>query len=201
MVELPNDRNRRGTAPLATAWKTPMTERIVRNGLRRPRLPSFRRAADGSVAVEFAIVSIPFFTLLFAIVETALMFFVGQALDSALTKTSRQIRTGEVASFTVNGFETKLCGYMAGFSDCTTRLTVDVQNCGASFTNCDLSSPIDGEGKLKAMDFDSYKGGEKMVVRAFYTWPVFAQMLSAGARLKTGERVIGAVLTFQNEPF
>jgi Flp pilus assembly protein TadG len=41
----------------------------------------FVRNGRGSAAVEFALVAPVFFALLFAIIETAIMFFASQALE------------------------------------------------------------------------------------------------------------------------
>ena len=41
------------------------------------------RQQDGAAAVEFALVAAPFLALLFAILETALVFFSGQTLETA----------------------------------------------------------------------------------------------------------------------
>ena len=82
----------------------------------------------GAVALEFAIVSIPFFLLLFAILEMALMFFVGQVLDTATVSASRLIRTGEAKaqSLKPEEFKAKICAGMVNLVDCDTRLYVDV---------------------------------------------------------------------------
>jgi Flp pilus assembly protein TadG len=61
----------------------------------RCRLSRFGRSQDGSAAVEFALVATPFFALLFAIIETALVFFADQALDTAVQSTARLLRTGQ----------------------------------------------------------------------------------------------------------
>ena len=49
----------------------------------------------GSAAVEFGILAIPFFLLVFAIIEVALQFFVAEILDTATSQAARLIRTGE----------------------------------------------------------------------------------------------------------
>ena len=51
----------------------------VRNAMRR-----FRRNRRGSAAVEFALVAPVFFALLFAIIETAMVFFAGQVLETGV---------------------------------------------------------------------------------------------------------------------
>ena len=51
---------------------------VIGNCLRR-----FRKDKKGAAAIEFAFVAIPFFALMFAIVETAMAFFFNQILETA----------------------------------------------------------------------------------------------------------------------
>src|SRR5712671_2242535 len=75
----------------------------VRNALRR-----FRRNRRGSAAVEFALVAPVFFALLFAIIETAIVFFAGQVLETVTQDSARMIMTGQAqtAAFTQAQFRT-----------------------------------------------------------------------------------------------
>ena len=61
----------------------------------RPRglLRRFRRDQRGVTAVEFGMVATPFFALLFAIIETALVFWTTQVLETAVTNASRRVYT------------------------------------------------------------------------------------------------------------
>lgn len=164
----------------------------------------FRKSTRGAVALEFAIVSIPFFALLFAIIETALMFFVSQILDSALTKTARQIRTGQAqaASMTAAQFKSAVCNEMYALVDCTANLYVDV-NTYTDFASYSATSPIDPTTKqMRPMNFVPGGSGDIVVVRAFYAWPTYFNLLSANAtKLADGRRLLGAVVAFRNEPF
>lgn len=54
--------------------------KIVRAGRR------LLRRQDGAVAVEFGLVAAPFLVLVFAIMETAIIFFSGQALETAVAE-------------------------------------------------------------------------------------------------------------------
>jgi Flp pilus assembly protein TadG len=55
----------------------------------------FARHQDGAAAVEFALIAVSFLALLFAILETALVFFAGQTLESAASDAGRLIMTGQ----------------------------------------------------------------------------------------------------------
>jgi Flp pilus assembly protein TadG len=61
------------------------TKGLVRAKLLRGKTARrFVREKDGVVAVEFAIVAAPFLALMFAIMETALVFFASQVLETAV---------------------------------------------------------------------------------------------------------------------
>jgi Flp pilus assembly pilin Flp len=62
-------------------------ERVARRLLRRE---------DGVAAVEFALVAAPFLALMFAIIETALVFFTRQCLETVVADSSRLIMAGQV---------------------------------------------------------------------------------------------------------
>jgi Flp pilus assembly protein TadG len=55
----------------------------------------FRRSRRGSAAVEFALVAPVFFALLFAIIETAMVFFAGQVLETVAQNSARTVMTGQ----------------------------------------------------------------------------------------------------------
>jgi len=157
----------------------------------------------GAVAIEFAIVSIPFFLLLFAILEMALMFFVAQVLDTATVSASRLIRTGEAKAQNISQstFKTKVCDGMVNLVDCSSRLYVDVQSY-SSFGAYSPTSPLDKDGNITTTRYTTGNKSEIIVVRSFYAWPVLFDMLSRSmTRLSSGDQLLGAVVAFQTEPF
>ncbi len=167
---------------------------------RRAGLAADRR---GAVAIEFAIVSIPFFLLLFAILELALMFFVGQVLDTATVAASRLIRTGEAKAqaITQTQFKTQICAGMVNLIDCGSRLYVDVQSY-STFGSYTPTSPLDKDGNITTTKYTTGNKSEIIVVRSFYAWPVLFDFLARDTvRLSTGDQLLGAVVAFQTEPF
>src|SRR6187551_2094422 len=67
----------------------------------------FARRDDGAAAVEFGMVAAPFLALMFAIMETALVFFASQTLETAVADSARLIMTGQAqqGSFTQAQFK------------------------------------------------------------------------------------------------
>src|SRR5579884_3514899 len=106
----------------------------------RVRAGRFLRRQEGAAAVEFALVALPFFALMFAIIETALVFFAGQSLEAAAAEAGRQIMTGQVqGNATIkNADDYKtyiICPYLQGsFFDCVNGVYVSVKTY-SSFQN------------------------------------------------------------------
>ena len=67
----------------------------------RTALRRFRGNRGGSAAVEFALIAPIFFGLLFAIIETALVFFSSQVLESITQNSARVVLTGQAQSGSV----------------------------------------------------------------------------------------------------
>src|ERR1700752_4796562 len=102
---------------------------LISRKFRFRKLRAFARRDDGATAVEFAIVLAPFLAMLFAILETALVFFAGQTLETAVTASARLILTGQAqtASYTQEKFKEEVCARIHGLFDCAGGMVVDVQ--------------------------------------------------------------------------
>ncbi len=105
-------------------------------------LRRFRRNRGGSTVVEFALVAPMFFALLFAIIETAFMFFASQVLETVTQDSARMIMTGQAqnAAYTQAQFKTYVCSKVAALFDCANGISVDVQSY-PQFSNVNVSQP------------------------------------------------------------
>jgi Flp pilus assembly protein TadG len=173
----------------------------VRNALRR-----FRRNRRGSAAVEFALVAPVFFALLFAIIETAIVFFAGQVLETVTQDSARMIFTGQAqtAAYTQADFKNVVvCGPLINvLFDCTNGIYVDVQSYSA-FSNVTITDPIDaGKNFVNNMKYCPGNAGDIVVVRLFYQWPLFVTGLGYNiANLSGSKRLLTGTAAFRNEPF
>jgi Flp pilus assembly protein TadG len=172
--------------------------------LAAPLLRCLIRRQDGSVAVEFGLIAAPFFALIFAIMETAVVFFAGQALETAAADSSRLIMTGQAQTqgFNAAAFKTAVCGRIFGLFDCQNGVSVDVQTF-TSFNNISLTNPIDANGNFQN-NFSYQPGGPGsiVVVRLFYQYPVYVSLLGFNlANVNGGKRLLAATAAFRNEPY
>lgn len=175
-------------------------------GRGRKLLGRFRRDSRAATVVEFGIVALPFFLLLFAIIETLLLFFATQTIDHATNRGARLIRTGQAQALglTQDDFKREICNAIGGVFNCEDNLRVEVRTYD-TFATIDLTPPLDENGNLQAeldFDYDPGEAGDIVVVRAFYEWPLHTNLLGLGlANLPNGTHLIAAATAFRNEPF
>ena len=81
--------------------------RLYKRALNQVR--RFRTDKDGATAIEFAFLAIPFFMLLFAILELAIIFFISSTLSHAVGEAGRLIRVGNFQSCGQAAFKTEVC--------------------------------------------------------------------------------------------
>jgi len=142
----------------------------------------FARHQDGAAAVEFALVALPFLALLFAILETAIVFFAGQTLEAAVTDAGRLIMTGQAQGFSQSDFKTQVCNRLAGgLFDCNS-VYVNVQTY-SSYAAINTASPISsGQFDTTQMAYNAGAQGSIVVVTLYYEWPIY----EAGIETKSG---------------
>jgi Flp pilus assembly protein TadG len=178
----------------------------ARRVLARTPLRRLLRQEDGATAVEFGMVAAPFLALVFAIIETAVVFFAGQTLETAIADASRLILTGQAQqqNFDAAAFKQAVCARIFGLFDCQNGIKIDVQKYN-NFAGSDTSKPLDGQGDLQGNFGNNYNPGgpgDIIVVRAIYEWPVYVQLLGFNmADMKNGKRLIMATAAFRNEPY
>jgi len=172
---------------------------------RRNRCAAFAGDSTGATAVEFALVAAPFLALIIALIQTFLVFFAQELLESVVRQSSRLILTGQVKDqgMTQAVFKQKLCDQVVIFFTCS-GLTIDVQVAN-SWSTADTAMPtltFDSSGAVNnTWQFNPGDVGDIVVLRVMYIWPVVLGPLGFNlSNLSDGNRQIMASAAFQNEP-
>jgi Flp pilus assembly protein TadG len=163
------------------------------------------RQQEGAAAIEFGLVAAPFLALVFAIMETAIIFFAGQALETAAGDSARLIMTGQaqMQGFDQAKFKESVCARIYGIFNCVGGLHVDVKKYDA-FANISAAKPVDANGNLDTGSFGYQPGGpgDIVVVRLMYEWPVFVSLLGLNlSDMSGGKRLLISTVAFRNEPY
>ena len=178
----------------------------------------FCRNRRGTSAIEFALVAPVFVALLGAIVETAIIFFAGQVLETVNQDAARLIFTGQAQTAGDDGSHpVDAANFMLNYVctsathpnaladvlfDCKNGIYLDVQKY-SSFQNVTINSQIDSGGNfINNMQFNPGGRCDIVVVRMFYQWPLFITGLGYDISNLTGhKRLLSATAAFKNEPY
>lgn len=177
----------------------------IKRAIASPVARKFARQQDGAAAVEFAMVAAPFLAMVFAIMETAVVFFASQALETAGSDSARLIMTGQAQTqgFDQTKFKQAVCARIYGLFNCTGGLYVDVKNY-SSFAAINTAKPIDSSGNVQTGTFGYAPGGpgDIVVVRLMYQWPVYVSLLGLNLSDSSGsKRLLMSTIAFRNEPY
>lgn len=185
------------------------TRRLTMTRLRR-RLAArmtrrFARHQKGAAAVEFALVALPFLALTFAIIETALVFFASQTLETAVSESGRLIMTGQAQNggFSQSDFKNSVCAFLAGgLFDCSGGIYVNVQTY-SSFSAVNTTPPVTN-GQLDTTNLQYAPGGPNCIVavQLYYQWPIYVSLLGDSlSNINNNYRLLAATAVFRNEPY
>ena len=177
------------------------------------RIRRFLKNKEGTAAIEFAILAIPFFMLLFAVLELAIVFFINSTLNHAVSEAGRQIRTGNFqACGTQDGFKDLVCQNMSGLGNCEKRLRIDVVS-GSAFGSITLPVPPDppeldptdptSTDDIENGDWVNTTANAPVVIRGLYYHKLVlpTQLTRLESIEGRGIRLLAATTAFRNEPF
>jgi Flp pilus assembly protein TadG len=175
--------------------------RTPRRGLR-----SLARDRRGATIIEFAIVAAPFIALILATLQTSLVFFAQQSLETAAEKTARELITGKAqqSGWTQQDFQQAACKNLYSFMQCQ-NLMIDVQRAD-SLTSINTAAPTlhyDSDGKVdNSWQFNPGQPGDIVVMRMMYIFPVIGGPLGFNlSNMENGKRLLIATSVFRSEPY
>lgn len=154
---------------------------------------AFLRNPDGTTAIEFAMIGVPFLGLLCAIFQTGLVYFEAAQLQEATQIGSRAILTQSAAAGLTYGtfLQTYVCPQMSGMFTCA-NLRMDLQS-PANWTSAqalDVGNFYNNANNTQATPITLPAAGGIAVVRILYPMSQMAAIVG-GTALQAGS--IGAV--------
>ncbi|MFN3890704.1 MAG: TadE/TadG family type IV pilus assembly protein [Beijerinckiaceae bacterium] len=159
------------------------------------------RDERGAAAVEFGLISIPFFATIFFLAESGYNFFIQSQLESATVIASRQVMIGAAQSsgLSMSDVRSEICSRLFVGSNCTARLYVDIRSYDANVTA--HLDPV----SVNQLDNKFCLGGpgQYTIVKVAYAAPVVASIWQTSPVIVNGVsvRMMRAATAFRNEPY
>ncbi len=149
----------------------------------------FARSRDGAAAIEFAILAIPYFLIVFATIETFLAMMGEQLVSNATDTMARRLRTGQIAStITRDEFRKQFCAEVSILITCSTdeirtpqKLYIDLRKF-STFADIPKTVPLMLNGQFYDLDESAFgfsPGGPKTInmLRVYYRWQVTTDLV------------------------
>ena len=155
----------------------------------KPLLEKFGLSRDGTAAIEFAILALPYFLVVFAIIETFIALMAEQVVVNATDTMARRLRTGQISStISKEDFRKSFCNEVSVMITCSAdeikteqKLYVDLRSFTA-FKDIPTTIPLKAYGEYYDLDtaqFDFKPGGPETInmLRVYYRWRVVADII------------------------
>lgn len=166
-----------------------------------------------------AMVSVPFLTMMFGIINTGMFFYAVNCIDRGLEDASRFIRTGEAQKGTAPGltiemtagqFKQLVCTKATGYIDCSKlqlRIFSAADWSGVNPYTCATSGSLDG-GTIATTDGSniSTKTGSQgavVLITACYQWSMgkYLPFVRFDKRFSDGSSLIQSSTALKIEPY
>ncbi len=178
--------------------------RIMSGTLRRARAFAHRLMAneDGINMIEFGLLATPFLALMFWIINTTLMFFAQQALQTATDQAARLVMTGQAQAegLSANQFQALVCADATSLFKCS-AIYVNIQTFSSFSAIAPNSATNNGAFTSSNLSYSLGTSGDIEVVQVYYQWPLFANLMGSLSNVSGNNRLLVATSAFRNEPF
>ncbi|MDX2204348.1 MAG: TadE/TadG family type IV pilus assembly protein [Hyphomicrobiaceae bacterium] len=181
----------------------------------RERVRAFLADRSGIAAVEFGIVAMPFFLLVFGVVSVGTYFFQVSSVEAAALQAARAIRVGHLqqsqgtyAGLTTDAqkkaaFLQAFCNAAVTLQSCLTKTVVIVQS-SSQFSS--LTSPSCAiSGAMVSNTSTTFSPGATssvVMVTVCYPWmPVGGIPFANLGNLNDGSFLVQATVAFRTEPY
>ncbi len=164
---------------------------------------TWKKNEDGSTAVEFALIGIPFIFMVIGIIEMALMFTSQSLLEASTNEASRLIRTGAVQQGGgVDAFEDELCDFANLLMACD-EIQYQVDSVDSFQDAQDFpDASFDDEGNLNNQGFDAGGVSDVVLIRIAYKYPIKTPMMQfILSNNNDGNRILLSTVVLQTEPY
>ncbi|NKL61751.1 TadE/TadG family type IV pilus assembly protein [Rhizobium leguminosarum] len=190
------------------------------------RFRALARSRDGAAAIEFALLAIPYFLVIFAILETFVAFAAEELVSNCVDTMSRRMRTGQITynlgrttDMNQAQFRQAFCNEISILVRCSasevatpSKLYLDVQTF-STFSAIPTTIPKLSTAKYADINTAAFKyapggAGTINMVRAYYRWEIITDLVRpyiTTIRPSDGsmpsQYLIVATAAFQNEQY
>lgn len=179
----------------ARAWP------VFRSFFRLPR--KWRRDENGTTAIEFSLLIVPYLMLTLGIIELSVMYASASLLEGATGSAARLIRTGQLQQSggdpeTV--FRDALCDYATVLIRCA-DMQIEVTPLSSFEDVGDMQAQFDEDGNLITSGVDAGGSDDRVLIRVAYRYQMMTPFVGRLLAGPNNERLFMSTVVLQTEPY
>ncbi len=164
-------------------------------------LKNWCKKEDGTTAIEFSMLLMPYLMISLGIIEMSLMFTSASLVEGATSSAARLIRTGQLqqsAGDPETLFRDALCEYATVLVSCD-DMVIEVQTLGSygDYTQ----AAFNGDGDMISQGFDAGESNDRVVVRVAYRYSMMTPLVGNLLNGPDGSTLFMSTIVLQTEPY
>lgn len=161
------------------------------------------RHKEGTTAIEFSLMAIPYIFLTLGIIELSIMYASASLLEGATSSAARLIRTGQIQQSGANpedAFRTAMCDYATVLINCNDIVIESIPL--TSFTDYNSMQPqYDEDGNMVSQGFNAGGSNDKILIRVAYRYTMMTPFIGTLLAGPTNSRLFMSTIVLQSEPY
>lgn len=162
------------------------------------------RKKEGTTAIEFALLFMPYLLLSLGTIELSLMFASESLLEGSVTKSSRMVKTGQLQQSGSEDpeadFRKALCSHAIVLIKCD-GIVIEARTMD-SFSDYSSMQPSFGEdGAMVPQGFSVGGSSERVLIRVSYNYKAFTPLVGHMLWGPDASRMFMSTIVLQTEPY
>ncbi len=166
-------------------------------------LKSLKHNEEGTTAIEFSLLFIPYFFMMLGVFELSIMYASASLLEGATNAAARLIRTGQLQESVEDPdvvFRNRLCQYAVALIPCD-DVTIEAIPLDSFAAYDDMEPEYDEDGNLVSQGFDAGGSSSRVLVRVAYRYHMLTPLIGNLLAGPGGSRLFVSTIVLQSEPY
>ncbi len=159
---------------------------------------------EGTTAIEFSLLAIPYLLLTVSIIELSMMYAAASLLEGATGSAARMIRTGQLQQAEgvdpAQVFREAICDYATVLVKCE-DVIIEVQQMNSFGDYEEMEPQYDEDGNLIPGGFDAGGSSDRILIRAAYRYNMMTPFVGPLLAGPDNSRLFISTIVLQVEPY
>lgn len=160
------------------------------------------RNREGTTAIEFSLLIIPYLMLSLGVIELSLMFTSASLLESATGSAARMIRTGQLqqsaSADPAADFRDAMCDRLVALVRCE-DVSIEVVRMDSYGDYAEAT--FDEDGNMVPAGFDPGGSNEKVLIRTAFRYEMITPLVGPLLNGSDGSTLFMSTIVLQTEPY